>query len=640
MDYYCKRFGFGKPDIQFSPSSSRGANHDAVMTVGGRKIGMGSGQSKKEAQIRCYLDVTQYLESSDPPLWKTFSVARPPGLNISGKMGPHVVMTMSDDLVDDIRDLCKNIKSSTLYARSTHHAVLKSIDPTTADSSGAVFIPTEDALKAKSNRLLEQLEKYDVDPRVAKLRDQRASLPVAAKSSELLAKIETNEATICMAATGSGKTTQIPQMILDDYIRRGEGAKCNIFCTQPRRIAAISVAQRVAQERGQSLGENVGYQVRFDTKAPQPNGSITFCTNGIFLKRMQSALGKTDAASVAWLDSLTHILVDEVHERDIDVDLLLVVLKRLVADRRKSGKPIRIVLMSATIDPTLFQNYFADARGRPAAIADVPGRSYPVKRHLLDDFLPDLRETAGARGAWVFSDKDVVSFLEQEMAPVQYNAYGASSGRQVAEREAKMPHALVALTIAHVASISDDGHILCFLDGLDSIRKVHEMIMRSSFGFNFNGPDVSVHILHSSIPIAEQQVVFEPTAPGQRRIILATNIAETSVTIPNVVYVVDVGRVKESRYDTTKKIKSLVSAWVGQSNINQRSGRAGRHREGEYYGVISKKRMASLDQYALVEMKRSDLSSVVMHIKVGGGNGASIRSVPSLTPVSSGPQLW
>jgi HrpA-like RNA helicase len=147
-----------------------------------------------------------------------------------------------------------------------------------------------------------------------------------------------------MAATGSGKTTQLPQIIFDHHITRGEGAKCNIVCTQPRRLAAISVAQRVANERYENLGSSVGYQVRFDNKAPQPDGSILFCTTGIFLRRLQ--LGLEDTRSSSFLDSVSHVVVDEVHERDVDVDLLLFVLKRHLAEQKKAGKEgFKVVLM-------------------------------------------------------------------------------------------------------------------------------------------------------------------------------------------------------------------------------------------------------------------------------------------------------
>lgn len=148
-----------------------------------------------------------------------------------------------------------------------------------------------------------------------------------------------------LAATGSGKTTQIPQLILDDWIMRGDGAKCNVVCTQPRRIAAISVAERVAKERGESLGDSVGYQVRFESKPPKPDGSILFCTTGLFLRRMQTDLNRP-AGSEGFLDGVTHVCVDEVHERDVDTDLLLFVLRMLLHKRRREGKrEIKVVLM-------------------------------------------------------------------------------------------------------------------------------------------------------------------------------------------------------------------------------------------------------------------------------------------------------
>jgi hypothetical protein len=186
--------------------------------------------------------------------------------------------------------------------------------------------------------------------------------------------------------------------------------------------------------------------------------------------------------------------------------------------------------------------------------------------------------------------------------------------------ELDVPYPLVALTIAFALKKSSDGHVLVFLPGWDEIKKVADILLDPGqcplLGMNFNdASQFSVHYLHSSIPAAEQKEVFRKPAPGVRRIILATNIAETSVTIPDVVYVVDTGRVKEKRYDPERHMSSLVSAWVGASNLGQRAGRAGRHRSGEYFGILSKRRFASLEPNQMVEMKRSDLSDVVMHVK-------------------------
>jgi small subunit ribosomal protein S24e len=170
-----------------------------------------------------------------------------------------------------------------------------------------------------------------------------SSRPVYIRADEVLSHIRYHEVTICVAATGSSKTTQIPQLILDEYIWNGKGAYGNIVCTQPRRIAAISVADRVAKnERGETLGKGfVGYQVRFEAKLSEEHDSITFCTTRILLRRMQSALVLDDIehGGSRCLDDVTHMVADEVHERDVDTDSLLVVLKRWMAHRKAKNKP-------------------------------------------------------------------------------------------------------------------------------------------------------------------------------------------------------------------------------------------------------------------------------------------------------------
>lgn len=614
MEYYCHRYNFGKPDIQYSETRTKGRKGkksnsawEAVMSVGDRKIGVGAAKTKKTAQIKCYLDVAQYLESCDAGLWRDFAMSHQ---TTDSRAVPHLVFQMSDGLNEDVQGLCADIKNSSLCQNAP--------PPNLADQNqelppyqGARVVQLDGAQsRARSKELSDRLASYKTDPKLAKMRAQRDALPVKTKTEEILKQIDANDVTIIMAATGSGKTTQIPQVILDQWTQQGRGAECNVLCTQPRRLAATSVAERIADERGQQLGNEVGYTVRFDSKLPRPNGSITFCTTGIFLKRMHSSLGASaNATSVAAMDQVTHIVVDEVHERDIDTDLSLVVLKRLLADRKARGIPLKVILMSATIDPTLFQNYFRTEQGVPAPVAEVPGRTFPVKRHWLDEILPELEKDRSA--SWVFGDKSVQNYLRQEMSTE--NVFGPNTGM-----DTKIPFPLVALVIAHVLKQSDDGHVLVFLPGWDEIKKVADILLEGRrLGLDFNDDSkYSIHYLHSTIPAAEQREVFTPPPKGVRRIILATNIAETSVTIPDVVYVVDTGRVKESRYDPDRHMTSLVSAWVGSSNLNQRAGRAGRHREGEYYGIVSQRRLQSLNTHQTVEMKRSDLSNVVMHVKV------------------------
>ncbi|KAJ1311565.1 hypothetical protein OPQ81_010049 [Rhizoctonia solani] len=657
MEFYCKEFRYDPPEITFDKSekASRTA-WDATMTVGGRRIGLGYASTKKEAKNNCYTDVTVYLDQCDETLWPKFKEHMAQhGPDGDPGMAAKVHFIMSDDLDDEIRDLCRDIRGSDLYANRPVTQPIQSSTESEDQSSSRDGIyrpprpgqdgPTERYHESKSARLREGREAYENDPKMAHMRETRRSLPVYTRASELLATIERNDVTICMAATGSGKTTQVPQLILDQMIERGKGSRCNIICTQPRRIAAISVAERVAKERGEPLGQSIGYQVRFETKLPQEHGNITFCTTGIFLKRMQSALleqaqGKRHGTGHS-LDDITHILVDEVHERDVDTDLLLVVLKRLLADRRARQKPLKIVLMSATIDPTLFQTYFASEDGTQAPIAEIPGRSFPVSKYYMDDIIQQLSTIdMPDSSSWVWHEKSVVEYAEGEIGP---HALAPVTGHprylpgvhtdmsQILQKDFDIPYPLVALTIAHVINKSDDGHVLVFLPGWDemmALKRILDDPSRSLLGVNLtNRSKYTIHLLHSTVPVSEQQAVFDPPEPGVRRIILATNIAETSITIPDVVYVVDTARVKEKRYDPTRHMSSLVSAWIGSSNLNQRAGRAGRHRSGEYYGIISRARLATLEPYQLVEMKRTDLTNVVMHIKAINFPGMEVEEV-------------
>jgi small subunit ribosomal protein S24e len=644
MDYYCRRFHFGTPHIihkELKAPRGRSAVWEAVMNVGGRRIGIGTGTNKKSAQTNCYIDVTQYLESCDRALWETFSKEAMEGKDPG--MVPKVLFQMSDGLEDEVRDLCIDIRKSTLYQNrpSTPSQSFTGATSSNAPVYHASIVPLSTELHAaKSDRLCKRGKAYLEDPSLQSMRSSRSSLPVYTRAADILSHIQNNEVTICMADTGSGKTTQIPQLILDDYIARGEGASCNIICTQPRRLAAISVAERVARERGEKTGVgSIGYQVRFEAKLPESHGSITYCTTGIFLKRMQSTL--QDDGSRSYLDDVTHVVVDEVHERDVDTDLLLVVLKRLLADRKLKGKPLKVVLMSATIDPTLFQQYFSDEQGRPSKFVDVPGRTFPVEQHFLDDFVSDL--TSDPHAPAVLADESVSKYLRRELGPDIPPALSGylqltSTKRLNAETEGpreddlELPYPLIALIICHVLQKSEDGHVLVFLPGWDEIQALNRQLQDRRLGLPLHDPSrYSIHLLHSSIPVAEQQIIFDPPPAGVRRIIIATNIAETSVTIPDVVYVVDTAKVKEQRYDPTRHMSSLVSAWVGLSSLKQRAGRAGRHRPGEYYGILGRRRVEGLHPYQIVEMKRVDLTNVVMHVKALDFPGMAVEDVLAAT---------
>ncbi|EME77400.1 uncharacterized protein MYCFIDRAFT_168832, partial [Pseudocercospora fijiensis CIRAD86] len=386
-------------------------------------------------------------------------------------------------------------------------------------------------------------------------------------SSKVLDLVSDHVYSIVVGATGSGKTTQVPQIILNDAIRRGDGGSCDIICTQPRRLAASSVAQRVAAERGEQLRQSVGYQVRGDSKLPELGGSITYCTTGLLLERL-----KWDADDV--MDNTSHLVIDEVHERDISIDFLLIVLKKAISARQAAGRKIpKVILMSATMDTKLFSAYLpnqVDGRLAPCPHLDVPGRTFPVKE----------------------------KYLEEGLVPV----------------------ALLVATIAHICKTTSDGAILAFLPGLQEITATEELLMRSPiFDVDFANADAfQIHSLHSTVPVENQRQIFEPSPIGCRKIILSTNIAETSVTVPDVKHVIDLGKLRENRYDHIQRITSLETVWESNSNARQRAGRAGRVSSGNYYALYSLERRKAMSASGLPELLRADLQETCLSIKAQG----------------------
>ncbi|TIB78900.1 P-loop containing nucleoside triphosphate hydrolase protein [Wallemia mellicola] len=650
VEFYCNKYNVShKVDAHqrmVNSGRSKKKHSDgwtSILKIHGLTMGRADYPNKKQANQLAYIDATKYLHSCDNSLWQLFQDSIKEETNKKAERaamdafkGVSMSYHASNRVQETLNGVISNMKDSKIYSKRPYNeededVITRSSTPLNAANNPSKQFkprrpPAKKHLENKSKSMSKDLEFYNTNQQFDKIRQQRGSLPIFTQAEEVVTSINDNMITVLMAATGSGKTTQMPQLILDDAIQHGRGAKCNILCTQPRRIAAISVAQRVASERGEKLGKRVGYQVRFESKKPEPHGSITFCTTGVFLRRMQSALEESAGDSTegkdkyGMLDDITHVVVDEVHERDVDTDLTLVVLKRLIADRKARGKPLKVILMSATIDSDLFQNYFASVNNDvPAPVADIPGRSFPVTKYFLDDYLEEMKTLPEKEGGWVFKEKNVMEYMKNEFKD------------EMGGDELEIPYPLVALTIAHVARLSrnEDGHILIFLPGWDEIKAVQTILEEQKlYGVDFNDRGkYSIHVLHSSVPVQEQQKIFEPCEEGIRRIILSTNVAETSVTIPDVVYVVDAARVKEKRYDAEKHMSQLVSAWVGKSNLNQRAGRAGRHREGEYYGVLSKRRYESLAAHQTVEMKRVDLSEVVLRVKALNFPGLEVEDV-------------
>ncbi len=264
-------------------------------------------------------------------------------------------------------DVYRGLKLSELFSfigNSTSFMIVK----------GPLATATMDAISDDLNQ--DWSERQKTDTNLQELQKKRSKLPIFNMKNEILSTIQESSVVLIRGNTGCGKTTQVCQFILDDYVSSGQGAYCNIICTQPRRISAVSVADRVASERTEELGLSIGYTVRFESILPRPYGAVLFCTVGVLLRKLE-----------AGLRGVSHVIVDEIHERDVNSDFLLVVIRDMV----HTYPDLRVILMSATIDTTLFSNYF---NGCP--VVEVPGRAFPVQEYFLEDciqmsnFVPPL----------------------------------------------------------------------------------------------------------------------------------------------------------------------------------------------------------------------------------------------------------
>nr|GME17003.1 DExH-box ATP-dependent RNA helicase DExH7, chloroplastic isoform X1 [Ipomoea batatas] len=428
---------------------------------------------------------------------------------------------------------------------------------------------------------------------------------------------------------------QVPQFILDDMIESGRGGYCNIICTQPRRIAAVSVAERVADERVESSPGSydslVGYQVRLDS-ARSERTKLLFCTTGILLRMIS---GNKD------LSGITHIIVDEVHERSLLGDFLLIVLRNLVEKQSAHGTPkLKVVLMSATVDSHLFSQYFGHC-----PVITAQGRTHPVSSYFLEDIYENINYRLASdspasmnygaptkeknapignhRGkknlvlsAWgdesLLSDDRVNPYYD----PSIYQTYSEQTRKNLRRvNEDVIDYDLLEDLVCHIDETYPDGAILVFLPG---VAEIHVLLDRLSASYRFGGQSSEWLLpLHSSIASEDQKKVFLRPPENIRKVIIATNIAETSITIDDVVYVVDCGKHKENRYNPKKKLSSMVEDWISQANARQRRGRAGRVKPGICFCLYTHYRYEKLMRpYQIPEMLRMPLVELCLQIKL------------------------
>ncbi|XP_041666905.1 3'-5' RNA helicase YTHDC2 [Cheilinus undulatus] len=604
----------------------------------------------------------------------------------------------------------------------------------------------------------------------------RRSLPVHERQDEILQLIRDHRVVLVLGETGSGKTTQIPQFILDECSRTEQ--PCRIFCTQPRRLAAIAVAERVAAERGESVGQTVGYHIRLESRV-SPKTLLTFCTSGVFLRTLM--------AGDASLTTVTHVIVDEVHERDGLTDFLLIKMR----DVLQKIPSLKLILSSAALDVDLFINYFGNC-----PVIKLKGRQFEVKELFLEDVLrltgfnsdnddmkkynedterkehsqkqlsdwckavencslgdggrqsprsagPNEQQERGdaptrhteveevepwiqkemdscisriflheeeeaftqlfnlilyesvnvdyrhsetgstplmvaagrgfimqveqllnmgadvnmkASNGWTpldfaqhFQQTDVVDLLRSSI-PLDGGGIDESSLLQSGDVELsaeeqellKLYHHsfddervdlnLLMNLLHNICSTTADGAVLIFLPGYDEIVSLRDRILFDDQRFTVHPDRYQVFTLHSDMQTSDQKKAMKACPPGIRKIILSTNIAETSITINDVVFVIDSGKVKEKSFDTLSHVTMLKTVWISKASALQRKGRAGRCRPGICFHLFSRLRFSNMLEFQVPQLLRMPLQDLCLQTKLLAPSSCPIAEFLSKAP--------
>ncbi|SPO21176.1 probable DNA/RNA helicase (DEAD/H box family II) [Ustilago trichophora] len=499
--------------------------------------------------------------------------------------------------------------------------------------------------EARAKEIVEYFTNRIASPSYQKMLPGRQGLPIANHRQEILDLVENNQIFVLSGETGCGKSAQVPAYILEHCM--SQGRNCKIYVTEPRRISAISLAERVSEELGEprkSVGSNdslVGYAIRLESNVGK-NARLVYATTGIVLRMLEGTA----------FNEITHVIIDEVHERSIESDFLLIILKTLIAHR----KDLKVILMSATVDAERISKYC----GGCPTIA-VPGRTFPVNVHYLEDavemsnyiieddspyaFRPKRGYRNGdgnARKQNAPGNKSKLQLLaqappEEEEDPALFDdddedpeGQGQSTGSLGKAYRSKtidtlgrmneyvINHDLIIKILERVCSEKDlepySAATLIFMPGLAEIRKCHDMLVDHP---TFGGPGFQLFPLHSTISSENQGAVFNVPPPGVRKIVIATNIAETGITIPDITCVIDSGKHREMRYDEKRQISRLVECFIAKSNAKQRRGRAGRVQEGICFHLFTKYRHDSyLDEHPLPEMLRLSLQDLALKLKI------------------------
>ncbi|CAO1425337.1 unnamed protein product [Diamesa hyperborea] len=555
---------------------------------------------------------------------------------------------------------------------------------------------------------------------------QKLSLPIYSYKEHILQMIEQNQVLLVQSSTGSGKTTQIPQFIMERASEREQ--KCKIICAQPRRLSAISVAERVSYERNENIGTTTGYQIRLESKVSS-NSNLVYVTNGVLLRCLMSS------EPSALFNSITHLIIDEVHERNKFTDFLLIAIK----DNLHTNPNLRVIIMSATLESDIFSKYF---NGCPEV--NVPGKLFDLDYYHLEDilkmtnftnarvkqldekfkkepkqllntnqqgentkvldedtrnFLNDILENMGTMelpesefnqffylvqaenipvdcrhtqtlmtALMIASARGLLNCVEillglgaDPTATINYNGTEMNAAQlagfqekhdvvkliQESTENGKMDvtgsraYDKLLLNIYYDSSVRTGnqgmyldenidldltfklinlihlkydkaGAILIFLPGYDDICQLSNLIHIGFSGMK----DFELFLLHSNMQTQDQKNVFKTMIPGTRKIIISTNIAETSITINDVVYVIDAGKEKQKSYDSVSHSSSLKAQWISKACAKQRGGRAGRLTNGLVFRLYSRDRFNFMIENTIPELLRTELTDICLQTKI------------------------
>nr|XP_056704481.1 ATP-dependent RNA helicase DHX29 [Euleptes europaea] len=464
-------------------------------------------------------------------------------------------------------------------------------------------------------------------PRYQRLLKEREQLPVFKHRHSIVETLKKHRVVVVAGETGSGKSTQVPHFLLEDLLSNERNpSKCNIVCTQPRRISAVSLATRVCEELGCESGPGgrnslCGYQIRMESRTGEAT-RLLYCTTGVLLRKLQEDV---------LLSNVSHVIVDEVHERSVQSDFLLIILREILHKR----SDLHLVLMSATVDSEKFSSYFTHC-----PILRISGRSYPVEIFHVEDVIEEtgfvLEKDSEYCQKFLEEEEEVTINVTnkgggitkyRENIPVQvasgldlgpyYQKYSSRTQQAIFYMNPyKINFDLVLELLAYLDRSPQfknmEGAVLIFLPGLAHIQQLYDLISTDR-RFNLRERHRLV-ALHSVLSTQDQAAAFTLPPLGIRKIVLATNIAETGITIPDVVFVIDAGRTKENRYHESSQMSSLEETFVSKASALQRQGRAGRVRDGFCFRMYTRDRFESFLEYSVPEILRVPLEELCLHI--------------------------